>query len=252
MKQKVKNEPLISVITVCFNSQKTISRTIEAVLRQTYPSIEYLIIDGASKDNTISIAESYRNMFSEKGYIYRIISEPDDGLYFAMNKGIELSEGDIIGIVNSDDWYEPDAVKIAANIYKNAPYDILMCSMNRWKGIKRTIKIPKIRKYKTSRDFCHPAMFVTKKTYEEIGCYNTSMFYADFDFWLRQFKENCIYVISEKVVTNFMLGGVSNQKSIKKMLFRIRDRYHVYCYNGYSKIYIIESIFIEIIKMILA
>ena len=64
MKQKVKNEPLISVITVCFNSQKTISRTIEAVLRQTYPSIEYLIIDGASKDNTISIAESYRNMFS--------------------------------------------------------------------------------------------------------------------------------------------------------------------------------------------
>lgn len=246
------DEPLISVITVCFNSQKTISRTIEAVLSQTYPNIEYLIIDGASKDNTISIAESYSDMFFDKGYTYRIYSEPDDGLYFAMNKGIELSSGDIIGIVNSDDWYEPDAVKIAANIYKKHPYDILMCSMNRWKGIKRTIKAPSVKKYKTSRDFCHPAMFVTRRTYEEIGSYNTSMFYADFDFWLRQFKENRVYIISERIVTNFMLGGVSNQKSIKKMLFRIKDRYHVYRQNGYSRLYIIESIFIEIAKMILA
>lgn len=247
------NKPLVTVITVSFNSAATIKRTIEAVLNQTYENIEYLIIDGASRDDTVDIAKSYEGRFQSKGYTYKIFSEPDDGLYDAMNKGIAMAAGEIIGIVNSDDWYEKDAVEVAVRYYLKRSYDILMCSMNRWKGdSKSSVKTPKIRGYKTSADFCHPGMFVTKKTYEEIGCYDTSFFYADFDFWLRQFKEHRAFVISKKVVTNFALGGVSNQKAIKKMLMRIKDRYHIYRKNGFARIYLIESIGIEVTKMILA
>lgn len=247
------NSPLVTIITVSFNSEVTIEKTIEAVLNQTYKNIEYIIIDGASSDGTVSIAKSYIEKFIKKGYSYTIISERDNGIYDAMNKGIRMAEGEIIGIVNSDDWYESDAVDTAVKYYKKYQYDILMCSMNRWReSVKTGIKTPKIRRYKTSMDFCHPGMFVTRQTYNEIGCYDTGVFYADFDFWLRQFRACRKFITSKKVVTNFALGGVSNQKNFNKMMMRVCDRYRVYRKNGFSRIYFIESVLIEAIKMVLA
>lgn len=242
---------LVSIITVCFNSEKTISKTLTSVLGQTYGNLEYLVIDGRSTDKTIDIAEKYRELFEDRGIKYRVISERDKGLYDAMNKGIKMSNGDIIGMVNSDDWYERDAVETAVNMFQESSYDILMCAVNKWKGNKKSIKRPRIRKYKTSMDFCHPAMFVTKDTYKEIGYYGASV-YADFDFWLRQFKRKRKFVISDKVITNFTLGGISNQKSFRKMLMRIKDRYHIYCFNGYSRMYIFECVFIEVCKLVFA
>ncbi len=242
---------LVSIITVCFNSERTISKTLESVLQQTYENIEYLIIDGKSTDKTIDIVEKYRKAFEDREIRYRVISEKDKGLYDAMNKGIEMSNGEIIGMVNSDDWYESDAAETAVNMFQDSSCDILMCAVYKWKGNRKSIKKPRIRKYKTSMDFCHPAMFVTKKTYEEIGCYGSSI-YADFDFWLRQFKQKRKFIISDKVITNFTLGGISNQKSLRKMLLRIKDRYRIYCFNGYSKMYIFECIFIEVCKLVFA
>ena len=90
----------VSIVTVCFNSEKTIRDTIESVLSQDYPNIEYLIIDGLSDDNTSNIINQYR------GSIAKVISEPDNGIYDAMNKGIEHATGDVIGILNSDDFFE--------------------------------------------------------------------------------------------------------------------------------------------------
>ncbi|MBR6850467.1 MAG: glycosyltransferase, partial [Lachnospiraceae bacterium] len=102
----------ISIITISYNSEAVIAKTIESVLAQDYKGkAEYLIIDGASKDRTVEIAESYRDRFAKKGYEYRIASEPDQGIYDAMNKGIRKSTGDIIGILNSGDWYEPVALR---------------------------------------------------------------------------------------------------------------------------------------------
>ena len=98
---------LVTVITPCFNSEKTIRKTIESVLNQTYHNIEYLIIDGASTDKTVEIAKSYEQAFGGRMKIY---SEPDKGIYDAMNKGIRLAGGELVGIVNSDDYYETDAV----------------------------------------------------------------------------------------------------------------------------------------------
>ena len=89
---------LVSIITICYNSEAVIRKTIESVLTQTYENIEYLIIDGASKDKTVSIAEEYRNQFLLKGYTYQVYSEPDKGIYDAMNKGIQKSTGELIGM----------------------------------------------------------------------------------------------------------------------------------------------------------
>ena len=113
---------LVTVITPCYNSEKTIRRTIESVLNQTYKDIEYLIIDGASTDKTVEIAKSYEAAFEGRMHIY---SEKDEGIYYAMNKGIGLAKGEIIGIVNSDDYYEPEAVAKIAEKRTGSPYQIL-------------------------------------------------------------------------------------------------------------------------------
>lgn len=241
-----------SVITVCFNSEATIRRTIESLLNQTSSDFEYIIIDGLSTDATVSIAEEYRGRFEDKHIPYRIYSEKDGGIYDAMDKGITKAKGSVIGIVNSDDWYEPNAIEVALSEYKKKTYDVCMCSLNLWQGNKSRVKKPRIRNYKTSRDLCHPSMFVSKKGYEKIGLYNKKIFYGDFDFWLRSFKKKANISVVDAIVSNYTMGGVSNQKSVKKMLIRIRDRYHVYLKNGYSKLYIFESIGVELVKMILA
>ena len=115
---------LVSVITICFNSEAVIRKTIESVLNQTWDKLEYLIVDGASKDRTVAIAEEYSERFAAKGVDYRIYSEPDRGIYDAMNKGIRLSSGDLVGLINSGDWYEPDAVETAVKAYEKEPYDL--------------------------------------------------------------------------------------------------------------------------------
>lgn len=107
--------PKITVITPTFNSEKTLDGTIGALLRQTFNDFEYIIIDGLSKDNTLQKIKSHIPLFETKGVTVRIISEADKGVYDAMNKGIHLAEGELIGITNSDDWYEDDALQAVWN-----------------------------------------------------------------------------------------------------------------------------------------
>ena len=121
---------LVSIITVCYNSEKTVAKAIESVLNQTYPEIEYIVVDGASRDNTVAIAESYAEQFRAKGYDYKVISEKDNGIYDAMNKGITMAKGELIGMINSDDWYEPIAVETAAKTYLETGYDLFYADLN--------------------------------------------------------------------------------------------------------------------------
>ena len=100
-------EILVSVLTPCYNSIKTIEKTLECIEKQTYQNIEYIIVDGGSTDGTLELIEQHRNRLPKQ---FTLISEKDNGIYDAMNKGIGLAKGRLIGIVNSDDWYEEDTV----------------------------------------------------------------------------------------------------------------------------------------------
>ena len=117
MEHQTNNEknqhPLFSIVTVCFNSGRTIRRTIESVLAQNCEDYEYIIIDGKSSDDTMSIVESYESAFKGK---LSFVSEPDKGIYDAFNKGVSRAKGDFIWIVNSDDYIESDALEFLYNI----------------------------------------------------------------------------------------------------------------------------------------
>ena len=243
-----------SIITICYNSESVIRKTIESVLKQDYSGeVEYLIIDGASKDKTVEIAEEYREQFKAKGYTYIINSEPDKSIYDAMNKGIRESTGDIIGIINSGDWYEPIALSTVANTYKTNPFDMFYADINLVRADGSVIvKHSRVDKIVTSRHWNHPTSFITRATYDELGLYRCEGIHDDFEFLLRVKKAGKKIVIKNVILANFMTGGASNSKSFKKSVGRIRDRYKGYRVNGYSPLYIIECVGIEVAKTMLS
>ena len=243
----------VSVITICFNSEAVIKKTIESVLGQTYTDIEYLIIDGASKDKTVEIAESYREAFEKKGIEFRIFSEPDKGIYDAMNKGIRKTTGELVGLINSGDWYEPQMIETAAKAYEEKTYDIFYADINLVKeNGKIIVKKSKYDKFPTSRHWNHPTMIVRRGYYEEIGTYKNEGIHDDFEFLLRARKKNARITIKNVILANFMTGGASNQKSFKKCKKRVSDRYRAYRNNGYGLWSWFECVGIEIAKFILS
>ena len=243
----------VSVITISFNSEAVIKKTIESVLNQTYTDIEYLIIDGASKDKTVEIAESYKDAFAQKGIDYKIFSEPDKGIYDAMNKGISKATGEFVGLINSGDWYEPAMIETAVKAYEEKPYDIFYADINLIKE-NGTIIVKKSRydKFPTSRHWNHPTMVVRKEYYEKIGTYKCVGIHDDFEFLLRARKQNARITIKNVTLANFRTGGASNQKSFKKCKKRCHDRYVAYRSNGYGIWSWFECVGIEIAKFILS
>lgn len=244
---------LVSIITVCFNSEKTIRKAIESVLGQNYPEIEYIVVDGQSRDGTLAIVKEYEEAFRAKGYDYRIISEKDNGIYDAMNKGIRMASGELIGMINSDDWYEPVAVQTAVEAYKQERFDLFYADINiiREDG-SVVVKHSRVDKYPTTRNWNHPTTFVPKHIYEEVGLYACMGLYDDLDLILRIRSAGKKVVIKNTILANFRTGGVSNQKSVKKCLERCKDRYRCYRDNGYNWLYIIECVAMEFAKLILS
>lgn len=242
----------VSIITVCYNSEETIRDTIESVLHQDYDRIEYLVIDGESKDDTVNIARSYQERFRERGYGYKIVSEKDAGLYDAMNKGIRLASGTIIGIINSDDWYEPAAVRTAVEAYREEAYDMFYADIRLVKQDgKVMIKHSRQDRFPTSRHWNHPTTFITKTTYEELGGYRNEGIHDDFDLFLRIRRAGKKMVIKNEILANFRVGGASNEKSLLKCRQRCRDRYRCYRNNGYSRLYLLECVAIEAAKFLI-
>ncbi len=242
----------ISVITVAYNSEKGIGRTIESVLNQTYNDVEYLIIDGKSSDHTVEIAESYRKAMEDKGVIYRIISEPDGGIYDAMNKGIRLAEGDVIGLLNSEDTYEREALQTVSETFAETGCELMFANIriHRPDG-SSFVKKARLRKFQTSRDWNHPTTFVQAEVYKDNPFRNLGI-HDDYGFFLQMRRQNRRIVTVDRVLADFRMGGASNRKSWKAAGKRIRDRYK-YCYraNGYSRWYLVECVVIEGVKMLL-
>lgn len=242
----------ISIITVAYNSEKSIVPTIESVLAQKASNIEYWIIDGKSTDKTVSVAESYRPKMEECGIDYHIVSEPDGGIYDAMNKGIRMATGDVIGILNSDDWYEPDTFQIVQKTFQSKKCDLMFGDIR----IHRTdgssfIKQARVRRFQTSRDWNHPTMFVRAELYKQYPFLNKGI-HDDYGFYLKMQKLQVKIVPVNQVLANFRMGGASNRKNLQAAKKRIMDRYR-YCYrvNGYSRWYMIECVAIEAVKFLI-
>lgn len=235
---------LVSIITVCYNSEKTIIDTLESVLNQTYKNIEYIVVDGLSKDKTVEIIKLYQKKFIEKNISYKWISETDRGLYDAMNKGIKMVSGDIIGIINSDDWYELDAVERIVQEFKKNTCDVVYGNLNVYKNehFLEKWESGSIKKLKKGMTIFHPTMFVYSECYKKNGefdiLYNTA---ADWDFVLRLYKNKIVFKSMDNILANFRLGGISdnfNKKLIvekheirkKNKLYKILDIWYIYDY----------------------
>lgn len=242
----------VSVITICYNSRDYIGRTIESVLRQTDKHMEYLIIDGGSRDGTVEVAESYRAAMEEAGIVYRIISESDKGIYDAMNKGIREACGDIIGILNSGDGYEDIAVETARSTFARTGCELMFGNIRMHKTDGSCfVKKARRRRFQTSRDWNHPTTFVNAKVAKE-NPFPMLGIHDDYGFYLKMHRQGRRIVTVDKVLADFYMGGASNEKSFRAAQKRIMDRYR-YCYriNGYSRLYMIECVAMEAAKMIL-
>lgn len=201
----------ISIITVSLNAGKTIKRTFESVINQSFSNIEYIIIDGGSTDGTLKVVEDYAD------YISYFVSEKDKGVFDAMNKGIRISTGDLVGIINADDWLEPNACEIAAKEYSDNAEDLVICGkMNVWEN-ERLIKTlsPSTEGLRSGMTILHPASFVTRELYEEYGLYNTDYYIAsDYDLYLKMYLGGVRFRCINEIFANFALGGISTQNKV--------------------------------------
>ena len=244
--------PSVSIITVTFNSAGTLAQTMDSVLSQSISPKEYLIIDGVSGDETLIIAKGYEEAFKAKGIELIIVSEPDKGIYDAMNKGIGMASGDIIGMINSDDWYEPKAVETVTDCYIKRPFDLFYADLRMHFADGRTfIKHSKNRKYTTSRDWNHPTTFITKSAYDRFGTYRTDNMHDDYDLILRLKKADAEISVCNEVIANFRMNGMSHERSIKRAVQSIKLKYGIYRQNGYSPLYLAECIAQEAGKLII-
>ncbi len=242
----------VTVVTTCYNSATTVRKTIESVLDQSAPPYEHIFVDGASTDSTLELIEEYRGQYEAKDIVLKVISEPDQGVYDAMNKGIHASSGDIIGLLNSDDYYEKNALEVLIRETESTPADIYMGGIFIHNGPQIIRKYAKYSsRYQTSRNFNHPAMFATKQTYNEVGDYIIGNVHNDYEWYLRALKMGKKVHIIPDLITNFVIGGVSSRKSFKNTLKRIGLKYEVYERNGYSKLYMVECIGQELAKYVL-
>lgn len=224
-------KPLISLITVSYKSEKTIAETIESILMQTYENIEYIIVDGLSPDNTVPIAKSYISSFKDKGYNFKIISEKDRGLYDAMNKGIQLASGDIVGILNSDDFYvDEHVIEKVAEMMTTENSACLYADLL-YVDESDTDKI--VRRWKANNgDFRfgwnppHPTTFIRKKTYDKFGLYRIDYkISSDYDILYRiihKGKAKTSYL--REYIVKMRLGGKSTS-SIKNNIISNKEIY---------------------------
>ena len=205
----------VSIITVCFNSAKTINDTIDSVINQSYSEIEHIVIDGGSTDGTQQIVNSYNNKISQ------FISERDNGIYDAMNKGIKLATGDIVGILNSDDvYFDTTIIEKVVQQFDSSNCDSVYGDLFYVKSddLNKIVRYWKSSKYifgsfRKGWHPPHPTFFVKKIVYKQYGDFDLSMkVSADFELMLRlleKFKIPVSYL--PEVLVKMRVGGESNQ-----------------------------------------
>lgn len=199
------DKPLVSIITIVFNGEKYLEETIKSVLMQTYDNVEYIIVDGGSNDGTLDIIKKYEEQ------IDYWVSESDDGITDAFNKGISLCKGDIIGIINADDWYELDAIEKVVECCNQS--SVLCGNVQYWDEYEKdyifSTNISGLLKEMTVN---HPAVFVSRSIYKTFGAFDSRYEYAmDYELLLRFYKEGIKFISIDSVLSNMRLAGVSDK-----------------------------------------
>ena len=237
----------ISIITATYNSSSTVRDTIESVLKQSYQDYEYIIVDGNSKDNTIDIVAEYKDRFNGR---LRWVSEPDKGIYDAMNKGIEMATGEVVGILNSDDFFTSDDVleRVAKEFDMNSTLDAIYGDIHFVKDEDLT----KCTRYYSSSYFrpwllrfgfmpAHPSFYVRKEVYQKYGLYDLQFrTSSDFEMMVRLFGKNKIKAkyIQKDFVTMRAGGestaGVDAKKKVNRDIAASLKKHDIYSNQAFQ------------------
>lgn len=213
--------PVISIVTVVYNSAKTLEQTMLSVLNQGYPYKEYILIDGGSTDGSVDIIRKYESRLAYW------VSEPDKGIFDAMNKGIARSKGELIGILNADDWYEPEILKEVADRYVETGGNQVIHGILRFLKNDEFYNIAgnSIRRLRYEM-IHHPTCFVPKKHYEAFGCFDSTYKYSgDYDLIMRFVKNGVGFNFLEKIMVTFRLDGNSSKWQADIEMWKVRMKY---------------------------
>jgi len=236
----------ISIITATYNSKATLKSCMISVLHQSYQNIEYVIIDGNSTDETLELVKQHQLQFPQ--IEFKILSEPDNGIYDALNKGVQLATGEVIGFVHSDDTLADNhIISTLANQFEKENIDGVYGDLQ---YVDKN-NIDKIIRYWKSTDFnssllkkgwmpAHPTLFLKKEVYEKHGEFNLSYkISADYDFMLRILKDDSLkFTYLPKVITKMRVGGASN-RSVKNIIQKTKEDYRAVRSNNIGGWYLI-------------
>ena len=230
--------PKISVITAVYNNERHIESALKSVLSQTYANVEYIVIDGGSRDRTMDIVRRYQDR------IHSITSEPDGGIYDALNKGISKATGDVIGFLHSDDIFASDrTLENVANAFQKQAVDGVYADLNYILETGDHIRIIRHWKSNTFQKAQlksgwmppHPTLYLKKSVYDACGTFNLDYrISADYDFILRAFgnPEYRFHYLPE-VAVQMRVGGASN-RNLKKIFQKSSEDYRILTSHGYQ------------------
>ena len=204
----------ISIITITYNSERTVEETLKSVISQAYPNLEYIIVDGASKDKTLDVVAKYKDS------IARIISEPDKGIADAFNKGIRMATGDLIGIINSDDLLLPGALRKMAesydgetDVYRGNTVISNLVSQFRCREIP-SMKFPTVP---YTIHMAHPSTFVSRNAYQKYGVFDLDFRYImDLELLCRFYRLGATFKYVDADIAEFRIGGATSDSIAKK------------------------------------
>lgn len=245
-KKSYANKPLISVVTVVYNGQENLEQTINSVLDQTYDNVEYIIIDGGSKDKTLEIIQKYDDK------IDYWVSEPDGGIYMAMNKAASLATGDYIAFLNADDWYNNNTVELVVTSIGDNDIDYIYGNTDIYEeNTFLSTSREKLKQYKFNTPFGHQSLFVKVK-YLLSEPFNTKYkVLADYNFMLGLIIKNLSYKYIDQSIVNYRTGGISSTANLSKEKFRIFYTHFGFVRAVYSYMLIINHPLIKPINTLI-
>ena len=221
MLTKQSSKPLLSLITIVYNGESFISETIESVLNQKDSRCEYIIIDGGSNDSTLEVINQYKES------IDLIISEKDDGIYDALNKGVKLSSGYIIGFIHCGDYLNKNALNNVLDTFKKNNADIVYGDINELDDNKIRRNHADHSQLKEKMSIFHPATFIKRDIYQKYGIYSLKYKIAsDYELLLEFYIQGKLFVHIKEPIVTFRLGGISSTNYKLRINENISIRYN--------------------------